>query len=109
MTEGPGQLQVAPSHLWELSDKQNRAASQIAAATALTTGVAAEVERTHGLVCAPASTAAAAAEDARAKACTAVQSVSEAFAGNLELAQAQYAATDTSARDELDGRMRPGR
>jgi hypothetical protein len=92
-----------------LADKQNEAATQIAAATTLTTGVAAEVERTHGRVCAPAFAAAAAAEAARAKACAAVQSVSEAFAGSLELAQARYMTTDTSTRNELDSRMRPER
>lgn len=108
MTEGPGELHVSPAHLRELSGKQNRAAHQISAATTLTHGVAAEVELTHGRVCAPGFTAAAAAEEARAKACAAVQSVSEAFAGSLELAQAQYMTTDASARDELDGRMHPG-
>ncbi|BBZ62924.1 type VII secretion target [Mycolicibacterium monacense] len=109
MTEGPGELHVSPAHLRELSDKQNRGAHQIAAATTLTNGVASEVERTHGRVCAPAFAAAAAAEEARVKACAAVQSVSEAFAGSLELAQAQYLTTDANARDELDGMMHPGR
>lgn len=107
MTEGPGQLRLSPAHLRELSDKQNHAANQISAATTLTVGVAADVERTHGQVCAPAFAAAAAAEEARAEACAAVQSVSEAFAGNLERALMHYKKTDTDGRAELDGAMRP--
>lgn len=108
MTSPGGDLWVEPTHLQDLADKQHDAAAQIASAAMLTAGEAEAVERTHGSICAPAATAAQAAETARAKACAAVQSMSDAFAVNLERAAARYSRTDQSEGHKIDDTMRPG-
>ena len=102
------ELRVDPAHLQELADKQSAAASQIAAATPVTEGVAASVEKSHGIICARASEAAAKAEKARADACAAMESMSSSAASNLRDAAAQYVRTDEDSGDRLDGAMRPG-
>lgn len=108
MTSPGGELWVQPSHLRELSDKQSDAAMQIANATGLTIGEADAVQRSHGLVCSPTHAAAQAAEQARAKACAALQSMSDAFAANLNTAASKYDLTDETEGGKIDGEMRPG-
>lgn len=108
MTSPRDSLWVDPEHLRELADRQGLVAENIASAAGLCAGEAANVTRTHGVVCASTSTAAAAAAAARANACAAVQTMSEAFAANLETAATKYTRTDQDSGGNIDGTMRPG-
>lgn len=109
MTSPGGELHVEPSHLRQLSGRQNDAAAQIADAVPLTADEADEVRSSHGIVCMPTHLAAQAAGVARAKAGIAVQVTSEAYAANLDSAAEKYSWTDQNSGNTIDGKMRPGR
>lgn len=109
MTSPDGELHVEPSHLRQLSARQNAAAAQIADAVPLTADESDHVLSSHGIVCMPTYLAAQAAGVARAKAGVAVQVMSEAFVANLDSAAANYSWTDQDSGSNIDGKMRPGR
>ena len=59
----------------------------------------------HGVVCAPATMAVAAAEAARQSACAAMQSVSSDLSQKLDTAAQRYDEIDRTSRGNLDQQM----
>ena len=91
-----------------LATGQENAATGIKDATLTVQGVAANVARTHGFICAVTSEALGTAETARSSAGTKTADISTELAGKLRSAAQSYEATDAAEKEELDRQMPPG-
>lgn len=101
-------LWVNPNLLRKLAEDHAQAAKDVSDLTALTSGTAAAILKTHGVICNSTSVAAGRADAARKKACIAIQSMSEAHAHNLDIAASKYSTTDAAGGNDISKQM-PGR
>lgn len=100
-------LKVRTTHVRELSERQNQAASQIASATGTPQGVANSMTVNHGLVCGTSVTALTMALTARTQACARMQLGSTELSQKLSVAAARYDQTDAQLGGKLDSTMHP--
>ena len=101
------ELRVTATHVRELSARQGEAQAQIESASTVTDGLSAAMWANHGVVCAPANMAVAAAEAARQSACAAMRLVSSDLSQKLDTAAARYNEIDRASRSNLDQQMHP--
>ena len=102
-----GELEVVTAHVRELAVRHGEVGTEVASAQAATQGATWDVAVSHGLICAPASVALAAANAARALACDAMQETSEDLQSALSTAALHYDSTDSQNSGSLNRAMHP--
>ncbi|OBB93629.1 hypothetical protein A5779_20655 [Mycolicibacterium peregrinum] len=100
-------LKVLVDDLNARSAQQRKIADGINAAEHITDGASFAVIRTHGVVCALATSALKEAQMSRTAANQAMNGASTKLAGILDSASAQYSGTDQHQAGKLDGQMPP--
>lgn len=100
-------LKVLVDDLNARSAQQRDIADGINATEHITDGASLAVIRTHGVVCALATSALVEAQRSRTAANRAMNAVSTKLAGILDTASTQYSGTDQHQAGKLDGQMPP--
>ncbi|MDV3129516.1 ESX-1 secretion-associated protein [Mycobacterium sp. 21AC1] len=101
-------LKVHTTHVRDLSERQNQAASQVASASGTPQGVPDSVAVNHGLVCGAAITALTMALAARTQACARMQHASTDLSQKLNIAASRYDQADAKLSGKLNATMHPG-
>lgn len=102
-----GQVTVTSADLQRLSSQQDQIAEQLTAAGQTTNDTTQNVLVSHGMVCAPAGAAVAAAVSARTTAAATMHSISTDLAAKLSHGAANYTTTDQGQQNNLNGQVPP--
>lgn len=105
----PDDLRVTTACLRDLAAVQERAAGELAAATAMPEATPPAVRATHGVVASATSAALAAVQAARTDAGTRMASVSQGLGVRLGDSAGRYDRTDEAQRSALDRQIAGGR